>query len=196
MPTQAQRRAATRGRILDAARALLVEHGAETTTAMVLERAGVSRGALYHHFPSREDLVAAVVETTSATAIAGAARSVPSDLAPRAALVAGCSAWLRRVSEPAVATLLFDVGPAVLGWDRCRAIEDANSLRVMRMSLRAAVTAGEMEVPSIDLAARVLDAALSELALALAHGPCTAADVAAAATIVDGLVDGLGRVRP
>ena len=53
----------TRGRILDAAVAVLVEHGvAGATTVAVQARAGVSRGALLHHFPSRAELLAAVVD--------------------------------------------------------------------------------------------------------------------------------------
>jgi AcrR family transcriptional regulator len=61
--TQAQRRAGTRRRLLDAALECLVDHGyAGTTTTQVAERAGVSRGAQLHHFPTRADLVAAAIE--------------------------------------------------------------------------------------------------------------------------------------
>jgi len=61
--TQAQRRAATRRRLLDAALDSLVDVGyAGTTTTLVSQRAGVSRGAQLHHFPSRAVLMAAAVE--------------------------------------------------------------------------------------------------------------------------------------
>lgn len=61
--TQAERTAAMRERLLDAALDCLVEHGyAATTTTAVSERAGVSRGAQLHHFPTRADLVAAAVQ--------------------------------------------------------------------------------------------------------------------------------------
>ncbi|MGW7237212.1 TetR/AcrR family transcriptional regulator [Streptomyces sp. NPDC054804] len=54
---------ATRQRLLEAAVACLVEHGwAGSTVAVVAERAGVSRGAAQHHFPTREDLFTAAVE--------------------------------------------------------------------------------------------------------------------------------------
>ena len=56
--TQAQRSDATRGALLDATLSLLVEVGyARTTTQAVADRAGVSRGAQLHHFPTRADLV-------------------------------------------------------------------------------------------------------------------------------------------
>ncbi|TDT17806.1 TetR family transcriptional regulator [Ilumatobacter fluminis] len=63
MPTQAERRAATRATLLDAAAEVLVERGlAGFTTTAVTDRAGVSNGALFRHFPTRLDLIAATVE--------------------------------------------------------------------------------------------------------------------------------------
>jgi AcrR family transcriptional regulator len=61
--SQAERSAATREALLDAAIACLIEHGySRTTTAMVAERAGLSRGAHLHHFQTRDALVAAAAE--------------------------------------------------------------------------------------------------------------------------------------
>jgi AcrR family transcriptional regulator len=60
--TQAERRAATRGALLDAALACLVQEGyANLTTRNVAERAGVSQGTQMHYFPSRETFLAEVV---------------------------------------------------------------------------------------------------------------------------------------
>ncbi|MFD4877398.1 TetR/AcrR family transcriptional regulator [Streptomyces sp. NPDC058420] len=54
---------ATRQRLLEAAVSCLAEHGwAGSTVSVVAERAGVSRGAAQHHFPTREDLFTAAVE--------------------------------------------------------------------------------------------------------------------------------------
>jgi len=61
--TQQQRRDETRRAILDAAVASLIEIGyARTTTLEVQRRAGLSRGALLHHFPSKAGLLAATIE--------------------------------------------------------------------------------------------------------------------------------------
>jgi AcrR family transcriptional regulator len=61
--TQAERSAATQARLLDATIACLVERGwAATSTTEVVRRAGVSRGAQVHHFPTKEDLVLAALE--------------------------------------------------------------------------------------------------------------------------------------
>ncbi len=58
--TQEERSAATRARLLDAASACLLEHGyAETTIARIQDAAGLARGTLLHHFPTRADLMVA-----------------------------------------------------------------------------------------------------------------------------------------
>jgi len=54
MATQAERRAATRAKLISAARELFARDGyAETHTNDILEYTGLSRGALYHHFAKR-----------------------------------------------------------------------------------------------------------------------------------------------
>ncbi|MFB7027635.1 MULTISPECIES: TetR/AcrR family transcriptional regulator [unclassified Streptomyces] len=77
---------ATRQRLLEAAVSCLAEHGwAGSTVSVVAERAGVSRGAAQHHFPTREDLFTAAVEYV-AEERSQALRALPSD--DRAAAVA------------------------------------------------------------------------------------------------------------
>lgn len=62
MPTQQERRADTRARLLAATLDCLVGHGyAGTTTQRVQDRAGLSRGALLHHFATKDDLLVAAV---------------------------------------------------------------------------------------------------------------------------------------
>ncbi len=63
MGTQAERRLSTCKRLLDAASACLIESGyAALTTTAVAQRAGLSQGALFRYFPSKQDLLAATVE--------------------------------------------------------------------------------------------------------------------------------------
>ncbi|MEU1229270.1 TetR/AcrR family transcriptional regulator [Streptomyces sp. NPDC005828] len=70
---------ATRQRLLEAAVSCLAEHGwAGSTVSVVAERAGVSRGAAQHHFPTREDLFTAAVEYV-AEERSQALRAVPTD---------------------------------------------------------------------------------------------------------------------
>lgn len=88
---QQERSKQTRRRLLEAAVECLIELGwARTTVVVVAERAGVSRGAAQHHFPTREDLVNAAVNFVSEYQIEELeerAAALPTDGTRRAAVV-------------------------------------------------------------------------------------------------------------
>lgn len=170
MATQQQRRDATRGRLVEAAHAEFVRTGYDaTTTEAVLERAGVSRGALYHHFPTKQELFAAVFEQVSREAVERAVARSRRHRSPLETLIGGCLAWLAVAREPAVAAILLDQGPQVLGWVRAREIEGRYSLALMKSGVEAAVDAGEIDVASVDLTAALLNALVAETALSTLH---------------------------
>src|SRR5437660_7112911 len=98
-----ERGQATRGHLLDVARELFTERGFEDTSVeLVLERSGVSKGSLYHHFGSKEALFEVVldaVEAEVAIILVDAARRATS---PVGALRAACKAWVRLARDPVV----------------------------------------------------------------------------------------------
>lgn len=69
-------------------------------------------------------------------------------------------------------------------------LENASSLGAMRSAVHAAVNAGEIEVPGIDVAARMINALVGEAALGLHEKPTPARRRAAIATI-EGMIGGL-----
>jgi AcrR family transcriptional regulator len=84
MPTQAERREATRTALLEATIESLVIHGyAATTTARVAEMAGVSRGAQPHYFASKADLVAEALSHLARRRIDAIREAAPADGADR-----------------------------------------------------------------------------------------------------------------
>ena len=168
--TQAERREATRGRLLDVAARLFAEQGFEaTSTQQILDEAGTSRGALYHHFETKQAIFEAVFERVSSRAIARAMKATKSGSALES-LTRSCLNWLREVRKPEVASILIEQGPLVLGLKRARDLEARTSLGLVMRSLEAAVAAGEIELESVELSARFLNAALGEAALASIHG--------------------------
>ena len=145
--TQAERSAATRRRLLDAARERFVTIGYEpTSTEQIRQLAGVSRGAMYHHFGSKRDLFEAVFEEVAVDAIRQAISEADTDESPLGQLTAASLAWLRVVRDRQVATILIEQAPNVLGWRQARAVEERTTLGLMRGALDRAVAAGEIDV--------------------------------------------------
>src|SRR5262249_11751677 len=93
--TQAERSEATRGALLDAARELFAANGfAATGRDEIAARAGVTRGALYHHFASKEALFRAVVEQLEEELAARIIAAAAKEPDPRQHLRVGCHAFL------------------------------------------------------------------------------------------------------
>lgn len=166
MATQAERREATRHRLLDAACERFSVDGYEaTSTDRIRQQAGVSRGAMYHHFPSKRDLFEAVFERVSSETIQRALQDAGSTTSPLEDLTGACLGWLREVQHPQAVAILLDQGPSVLGWRRARDLEAQTSLGLMVAALERARAAGEITVTSITLTAQLLNAVLAEAAL-------------------------------
>ncbi len=171
MATNEERREATRSKIVSAARECFVRDGYENThTDTILERAGVSRGALYHHYSSKRDVFEAVYVSLVEETIAHALRTRIDSDSPLEELLAACGSWLGLVRKPEVAKILLDQGPQVLGWKRARDIEAESSLAPMRSSLERAYAAGEIDVSSVEVTALLINALLAEAALVSAYG--------------------------
>ena len=160
-----------------------------TAVSDVLDAARVSRGALYHHFASKEDVFAAVFVQTSADAIRRAGAKVRRDTSARQALIDGCLGWLDVVDDPLVRQILLVDGPVALGWERARLLEEATSLGAVRAAITQAVSSGELEVASIDLAARFINAMLTEAALSF--GPRERAKRQRAGELLAAIINGL-----
>lgn len=166
MPSNAKRTELTRGKLIAAAKKEFVKQGfAEAHTHQIITKAGVSRGAMYHHFDSKESLFEAVFESVSEQSIKAATINKQEIDSPFETLIHSCIKWLERVQEPETATILLDMGPQVLGWKRARDIEAKSSLGRMRKGIQYAVDAGEIEVVSVEVAARLLNALIAEMAL-------------------------------
>ncbi len=166
MAKQAERRAQTRAELLRRARKLFLKHGYEaTTTQMILEASGLSKGAMYYHFASKTEIMAALYEATSSDAIAAAMAQVSDGAGHLDRLKQAALAWLAEVRKPETARILFDLGPKALGWRKAKEIEDENSLRALTASLQAAKDAGEADIASPEITARMLNALLAEAAL-------------------------------
>src|ERR1700754_814053 len=182
--TQAERTELTRTALMSAARRLFTERGYEAVSAEEIVRAaGVTRGALYHHFGGKRDLLEAVYERLEAESTERVARIVlGSELeSPIVAMRAGIEAFLDECAKPEMQRIALNDAPAVLGWDRWREIAAANGLGLIEASISAAIEAGEMRPLPVKPTAHLLMGALDEAAMLIARSedPGSRAEVTA-----------------
>ncbi|MBO0730430.1 MAG: TetR/AcrR family transcriptional regulator [Acidimicrobiaceae bacterium] len=188
MDRRVERGRATREHLVAAATDLFAEHGYDHTSIdAVLEKTGVSRGSLYHHFSSKQALFEAAVhrleaqvgEAVTAEALAAG------DPDPAAALRAGCLAWIRLAGDPVVRRVLLIDAPAVLGWRRWREIEEQYAFGTTKEVVHMAAEQGRLPLEVVDPLAHMVLASVNELALLIALSDDVPAAQASAQAAVD-----------
>lgn len=166
MPSQADRRAATVAKILAGARRLFATRGFEQASIDdIAEAAGVAKGAVYHHFASKEAVFLKVLEEVQA-AIAAAPISpeVLKARDPASQIAAAVLSYLLAASDAEVRRILLIDGPAVIGWRKWREIDDrffgAGARSAVKRLLGEAAAAREVEATVHLLMGAVMEAAL------------------------------------
>lgn len=193
MPKHRHDAEATRAELLAAARDEFARHGyADAATEVIVARHGLTRGALYHHFGSKQGLFEAVVEELqqelSAEVLRRAARS-RGDRVDQ--LRAGFQAYLDLALRPEFRRILLVDGPAVLGWDRWREIDLHHAFEATRSAIAAAMAGGELDSGPVDELAHVLLGAVTQAALEIGRLPSPAASRARLGEVIDRLIEGL-----
>ncbi len=170
MVAQQQRSDATREKLLSAFRASFLERGFEQTTVQsVLTLTGLSKGALYHHFRSKSEIIEALYEHESRSAIAEVVTQPATGRSPLARLKSVYLQWTQVVRDPDIARILFEIGPAAIGEQKARNIEDAASRQSIKRLLGKAIESGEIAPPDPNLLISLLNALVAEAALHQLH---------------------------
>jgi AcrR family transcriptional regulator len=194
--TQTERSEGTRAALIAAARPLFAEHGyAGVGTEEIVRAAGVTRGALYHHFDGKRELFAAVyerIEAELAERIAAGALAANA-ASPMEAMRAGAEMFLAASTEPEAQQIVLLDGPSVLGWDRWREIAAQHGLGLIEASLQAAMDADAIAHQPVRPLAHVLMGALDEAAMLVARAEDPEATRAEVGRTLDSLLDGLSR---
>ena len=169
MAKQAERRAATTEAILKAGRRLFGERGfAATTIDDIAEAAQVAKGAVYHHFATKEAVFEAVFDVVSRDLVADIDRAVRTEKDVLAAMVAGTQHYFTACAKGPTCQIILRDGPAVLGWERWREIDAQHFGGKFPRALTAAMDTGLIARQPIEPLARLLLGAVTEAAVACA----------------------------
>jgi len=169
MAKQAERRAATTEAILTAARRLFGTQGfVATTMDEIAERAGIAKGAVYHHFKTKEAVFEAVFDSVSRDLVAEIDSAARAEKDVLAAMVAGTQHYFAATAKGPTGQIILRDGPAVLGWERWREIDAQHFGGKMPRALAMAMEAGLIAKQPVEPLARLLLGAVTEAAVACA----------------------------
>ncbi|WP_116199252.1 TetR/AcrR family transcriptional regulator [Amycolatopsis circi] len=168
--TQQERSDATRAALIKAARDLFGARGYHDVPAEEITRtAGVTRGALYHHFGDKQGLFRAVVEVLERELTAEVSEVLDSAADPLTGLSGALGVFLDACLRPDVRRISLTDAPAVLGWDAWRDLEAEYGLGLVAENLAAAREAGLIVDTPVDALAQLVLAAVMEAARMIAH---------------------------
>jgi AcrR family transcriptional regulator len=181
---------ATRDRILGAATRLFTTAGYEGTSIEdLLSELQISRGALYHHFKSKEKIFEAVLDNVEADIAKATIEATRGIKDPVAALRAGCDAFLRMARDEKVKRIVLIDAPAVLGWEKWREIDARHGFGLMKGSLKAAAKTGQLRSELREIFAHILLASVMETALVIARAKNTEKAARNGRAAITGLID-------
>ena len=168
--TQRERSEATTSEVIAAARKLFAEAGyAATSLDAIAAAAGMTKGAIYHHFSSKQEVFRAVYEQERQrlSEMEQAAYSRKRD--PWDGFIAACLAFLEASADPEVQRITLLDAPGALGWETIREMFVRDDLRTMVAALEAAMAAGRLRKRPVEPIAHLLHGAMGESAMLIAH---------------------------
>jgi len=172
MATQAERREKTRASIIKAARRIFGDRGfVATTMDDIAAGARVAKGAVYHHFPTKEAVFEAVFEQVSLDLVSELDRISRAENDALAAMAAGTQGYFAACAKGPTGQIILRDGPAVLGWERWREIDAKHFGGKFPRALSAAMEAGVIARQPIEPLARLLLGAVTEAAVAVSANP-------------------------
>lgn len=192
--TQAGRSAETSDALIAAARPMFASPGySEVSLENIVRAAGVTRGALYHHFADKKELFAAVFERVEgevalrmAEHVAATGHTDPVEL-----MRAGAAFWLDACAEPEISRIVLVDAPAVLGWTRWSEIGNRYNIGLVRTLLTDAIDSGRIPPQPVEASAHVLLGAMREACLFLVRAEDRAQARQDAGSVIDGMIRGL-----
>ncbi|TPG33630.1 TetR/AcrR family transcriptional regulator [Mycolicibacterium hodleri] len=192
--TQAERTATTRARLLEAGRRLFASDGfAAVSTQVIVDAAGVTRGALYHQFGDKTGLFAAIYEEVEQELVATITTKIFAAAPPNQldAMRLGARSFLEECSAPDVQRIGLIDAPAVLGWAAWREVGMKYGLGVIEAMLAAAMADGVIPDQPLRPTAHIMLGALDEAALYIARADDRDAALEQMSAVCDRLISGI-----
>ena len=165
---KAEQSEATRAALIAAGRELFSTRGyADTATEEIVQKAGVTRGALYHHFKDKTDLFREVVEQIEVEVTAKTGEAALNAGGVWEGIVAAVDRFLDECLDPGIRRVVLIDAPSVLGLTAWRAIERKYGLALIQMALETAMSDGLIARSPVEPLSHIVAGAVNEAALTI-----------------------------
>ncbi|GJD20956.1 transcriptional regulator [Rivularia sp. IAM M-261] len=161
--TKAEQSASTRALFICVARELFASQTyANTSTEQILSGTNVTRGALYHQFADKADLLRAVCEQIQQEIVKDINAAIEKAEDSFDALIIGCDAFLKAVAKPDIQQIWLIDAPAVLGWEEWNRLDREYGFGLLLEGVKQAIKDGRLKLQSYEAVAVVLNGAINE----------------------------------
>ena len=169
---KAQQSEQMRARLIAKAQRLFEKKGFDAVSAEeIVAAAGVTRGALYHHFDGKEGLFVAIADAAMDRLHQQIGKDAAGAGSPRDILVSSVSSFLTRTNDQRLQQVLFVDAPAVMGWAEWRARDEQFGLGALISVIENGVHEGQFQTQQPKVSAHLLLSAMIEGALLIAKAP-------------------------
>ncbi|MCM6775371.1 TetR/AcrR family transcriptional regulator [Nocardia sp. CDC159] len=187
----------TREALLQTGREMFLERGYPAVAAEDLVRAaGLSRGALYHHFGGKQGLFEAVFEEQEQRAVRRITAATADHDDPWQQFLAALDAALDICAERDYRELVFLQGPLALGWSRWRELDQRYFGGLLAARIRTLLASGLIQNHPAELLAAAVDGCITELCLRVAESEDIPAARRDAGRLLRALLTGLATTAP
>ena len=182
----------TRDRLLQLAKAIFAEQGyASLTLDTLINQAGLTKGAFYHHFPSKQALFEAVYILCEEEVGRRIMEASSANKDPWNQLLSGCDAYVEACADPGLQRILRLDGPSVLGWERWSEIDAEYGSGKLESFLQQLNEAGIIKVSSAKATAHLLSGAMNEATFWIAEAKDSKSAIHDSRQVLHKLLEGI-----
>ena len=160
----------TAAELIKIARKIFSKKGyAATSMEEIVSKAGVTRGALYHHFKGKIGLFKAVFKNGQEDILCLVNNAIKGKTDPWERLYVSSYAWLKSATDPDLQRIILIDAPSILGWTIWRSVDEQKSSMILRQILSDLLDAKEIKPLPLDALTHVIAGAANELVLWVAE---------------------------
>lgn len=156
----------TKSRILEIARQKFVNKGFSNTSLQeIVEEIGLTRGAFYHHFKNKEEILSELIRIIQSEVADYVEKSSMKSNDVWEQLIIGCVAFVEKAIDKDIIKILLIDGPSIISWQEWKRMDSENSESHLKDQLLILQEEGRIKEMNIEYLTSFISGGLNELAI-------------------------------